>query len=216
MQLLDVFSGSQNLRRTFQSHGFKVTSIDNTRYRNSEQDTLIMDFLDFDFKSYDQAYFHVLFFGLPCDAFSKASGGHHFTSSLEPKTEFANISLSLLNHVLSCIDHFKDAVFYIENPSGGLCHHRAIKARIHTSDLFMYRFFMSQFGFPTPKQTDLFTNNNQLALFDRFYRKNNRYQQQKFYNLSDHQRHTYPTAFCDFIYKWSLLQLNSKSISNVS
>ena len=218
MRLLDVFSGSQQLRRYFESKGWDVLSIDNKKYRNSSPDTLIIDFLEFNYKSYDPGYFDILFFGLPCDAFSKASGGHHFTSSHEPKTEFAHKSIELLNHTLNCSAYFEKSIFYIENPSGGLCNHHAIRHRIQHNELFMYRFFMSQFNFPTPKQTDIFTNNPTLVLFEKYYRKNGIYNNKTFDCLSENQRHTYTPEFCKFIFDWSITQLTrvqDTSISNL-
>lgn len=203
MNVLDVFSGSQSLRREFINNGHQVTSIDIKKYRNSSPDTLIMNFLDFDFKVYSPGHFDILFFGLPCDAFSKASGGYHFTRSHEPKTEFANISIELLNKTFECLSYFNDAIFYIENPSGGLCNYPLVKQSLLDSKMFLYRFFMSQFGFCTPKQTDIFTNNTQLVIFDKFYRKNGIYQKQKFDRLSLNQKHSYPIDFCKFICKWS-------------
>jgi len=210
MNLLDVFSGSQNLSKVFINANYQVTSIDNVKYRNTSPDTLIMNFLDFDFTAYNTDHFDVLFFGLPCTCYSKASGGLHFDKDFKPKTEDAIISDLLMIKCFETIRYFDNAVFYIENPSGGVCNHPLMKSFLKERNGTVYRFFMSQFGFSTPKQTDIFTNNNILALFDKFYRRNGIYQKNKFDRLSLKQRQCYTEDFCNFILEWTYLDTLAK------
>jgi site-specific DNA-cytosine methylase len=210
MRLLDVFSGSQTLRNVFIDDGHEVVSIDNKKYRNSSPDTLIMDFLHFDYTTYHPDHFDVLFFGLPCTAFSKASGGLHFDKNFKPKSETAVISELLMLKCFETITYFNNATFYIENPAGGLCNHPLMKSFVKERYISMYRLFLSQYGFPTPKQTDIFTNNNIIAFFDSFYRKNGRYTKNKFDNLSLKQRQAYPVNFCKMILEWTYLNELSK------
>lgn len=206
--LLDVFSGSQKLRRSFESNNYNVVSIDNQKYRNTAQDTIIVDFEFWNYLKYNHDHFNTLFFGLPCQAFSKASGGFHFDNNYKPKTDFALKSERLLLKVIDTINYFNSATFYIENPAGGLVNHPFMKDFITRNKLHVYRINFGLYGFPTAKQTDIITNNKILHIDNRMYRENGRYSAKKFDNLSAIQRHTYPTDFCSMVVKWDLMNHN--------
>lgn len=196
---MEVFSGSQTLRRCFESANHHVVSIDNKKYRDSAPDTIIMDFMDFDYTIYPKHYFDFIHFGLPCDAFSKASGGFHFDGNWKPKTDFAYLSIELMLKSIQMTKYFKNAIFFFENPTGGLVNHPIFKEFILSSGLQVIRIHLGQYGFKTSKQTDIITNSNLLWVDNRMYRKNGVYSKVKFDNLSDNQRHTYPIAFCEKI-----------------
>lgn len=212
---LELFSGSQTLRRSFESRSHSVISLDNTQYRNSAQDTILCDFLHFDYKLYPAHFFDWIWIGLPCDAFSKASGGFHFGPDHTEKTDFATLSVEMMKKSIQLTKYFNNSIFFFENPAGGLVNHPIMKDFILKNSLQVIRIHLGQYGFKTAKQTDIITNSSLLWVDNRLYRKNGRYQKFSFDNLSDHQIHTYPEQFCNKIVDYtekSFLHHQLKSI----
>lgn len=204
MRVLELFSGSQTLRRCFENHDHTVISLDNKKYRNSAPDTIIIDFMDFNQSFYPQHYFDIVWIGLPCDSFSKASGNYHFDADWNPKTDFAELSILLMLKSIQVTQYFNKSIFYFENPSGGLVNHPIFREFILNHNLQVIRLHLGSYGFPTAKQTDIITNSNLLWVDNRMYRSNGVYAKNKFDNLSDNQRHTYPIAFAEKIVDFSL------------
>ena len=162
LRVLELFSGSQTLRREFETHDHTVISLDSKRYRNSAKDTIILDFMQFDYTVYPQHYFDIVWIGLPCDAFSKASGNFHFDSNWNPKTDFALLSIELLLKSIQVTRYFSKAIFFFENPTGGLVNHPLMKEFILQHNLQLIRIHFGSYGFPTQKQTDIITNSSLL------------------------------------------------------
>jgi site-specific DNA-cytosine methylase len=199
IKVLELFAGSQQIRKSFEDRGASVVSVDIKNYRNSAPDTIIMDILNFDYMSYSRDSFDFIFIGFPCETFSKASGGKHFDSAYNPLTDQAHTSIHLLNHVFGLLEWFKDADFMFENPTGAIINHPVFKEYMESNCLNLIRTFQGLYGYPTFKQTDLITTIWGLWIDNKLYRKNGIYSKQKFDNLSDNQRHSYPPEFANRI-----------------
>jgi hypothetical protein len=206
---IEFFSGRQKLTETFLAHGVTCLSLDNHQVRGSRKLDFHIDFFDFDYKSIPPAHYDFLYFGFPCTTFSKASGGKHFKNGFCPLTPMALTSLDLMERMFQIIDHLQPKVFYIENPSGGLCNNFYFKQYFDKYLAYIYRFSMQSFGFPTQKLTDIFTNSSIPILSNPVTRCNGRYSSVKFDNLTLRQRQAYPQAFCDMIVENCLLHLGS-------
>lgn len=196
---IEFFSGSQQLTTTLNSLGINCISLDNRKLRGSKAPDHFIDFLEFDYKMFHTEYFNVLYFGFPCTAFSKASGGKHFNKRRHPLTATAHTSIKLMMRMFEIIDYFSSATFYIENPAGGLANNYYFANIWPLYKAHIYRLSMDHFGFPTTKQTDLFTNSSIPFLFNRSHRVNGKYSKQKFSNLSLNKRQSYTPDFCNFI-----------------
>lgn len=210
MNMLDVFSGSQSMRAAFLKEGFNVLSIDKYKKYRTDKQTVIIDLMDWNYSTFERTDFDVLFFGLPCTTFSKASGGKHFTKLKEPKTKEAIESLNLLQKCFDIIDYFYDAIFYIENPAGGLESFDIIKKKIFTDNIFYSSFYLKMYGGPTPKHTILLHNNRTLNLFQPYYRKKGIINDVSLSNLTITKRQKYPDLMCEMITNCTIAEIKRK------
>lgn len=201
MVLIEFFSGSSSLSDYFERNGSISITLDNRQVRQCREVDYKANFLEFDYKVLSIYKPTVLYFGLPCTAWSKASGGVHFDRNYTALTSTATDSILMLAKVFEIISFFPQAVWYIENPAGRLFNSPYMQGYFKVLKFFVYRFDMAVFGFPTKKQTDLFTNSTVPLLYCPTHRVNGRYQSNKFSNLSLKQRQKYPSAFCRFIFE---------------
>ena len=196
---IEFFAGKQQLTSSFLNENVNCLSLDFIQIRNTRKIDLLIDFMDFDYLSYAPGYFDFFYFGFPCTTFSKASGGKHFKNGFCPLTDNALTSIILLNRMFDIIDYLKPKVFYIENPTGGLCNNYYFNNRFKQYQAYIYRISLGSFGFPTQKMTDIFTNSNIPIMSNQVARQNKRYSKQKFNNLTLRQRQAYPKAYAEMI-----------------
>lgn len=208
--VLDLFTGTGNMSIALRAVGFNVVSLDVVQYYGSPQLTHKIDILEFDYQAYPSDYFNFLYIALPCDCFSKASGGYHFYKNRIPVTCAANTAIQIMGKIHEIIRYFDKAVFVIENPSGGLANNFYFKNHCFFSKCNVYTTSLGSFGFPTQKKTDLFTNSDTLLLLPQSYRVNGRYSKKSLDNMTKKQRSAYPLAFCFFIadYFISIININ--------
>lgn len=199
MRTIEFFCGTAHLSDVLEYQGHLAHTLDLVQIKNSRKIDYLQDFLEFDYKAFSPAHFDVIFFAIPCTAFSKASGGKHFDKNWQPLTQTAVTSSLIVQRCFEIINYFSQAIFYIENPAGRLVTFPPMAAFVTRSDVHIWRFDLLIFGFPTKKQTDLITNSEIPFLFCPVHRVNGKYQKNKFDNLSLRQRQTYPLAFCEFI-----------------
>ncbi len=205
MKALEFSAGTAQITEQFLLKGVDCECLDNHQLRNSRRIDYLMDFLEFDYKSIHPDTYNFLFFGVPCTAFSKASGGKHFTKDFARLTARSEEAVLIVNRVFEIIRHFKNAVWYIENPAGGLYRYLAHIGIIGSIHMHVYRIDQLVFGFPTKKQTDIFTNSSVPILVSPVFRVNGKYQKQKFDNLTLKQRQAYTSSFCAMIVDNALL-----------
>jgi hypothetical protein len=199
MNGIEFFAGTSGIKKALQVTGLNMVSLDFVQLRGEMPIDLLMDFLDFEYQAYNPNHFNFLYFGFPCTTFSKASGGKHFIKSNTPVTSAAHTSILMMQKMFDIINYFDAAIYYIENPAGGLCNNELFKSLLRSSHGLKYRVFMGAFGFPTSKQTDIFTNSTALILSECRYRSNGRYSKQKFDNLTLKKRQKYPVHYCEMI-----------------
>ena len=199
-KLFEFFSGTAILSKVFQENGWRAQTLDKKKYRFFNSPGYTVDFLKFDYKSEVPGSYEVLWFGLPCTAWSKASGGYHFDKNFIPKTQVAWQSIAQLKRCFEIIDFLKPKYYFVENPTSGLFKYLdqtgIFKARSQT----LIRFDMASFGGKTQKKTDLITNCTNLFLANPTYRINGINQDTKFHNLTYLQRIAYPRQFCQAIF----------------
>lgn len=199
MKALEFFAGTAQVTKQFIKSGVVCHSLDNHQLRCSHSHDYLMDFLAFNYKSIPPDTYDFLFFGVPCTAFSKASGGKHFTSDFVPLTSKSHEAIAIVRRTFEIIAHFSSAIFYIENPAGGLYRYLVQEGYIPGSHIQVYRVDMLVFGFPTKKQTDIITNSRVPILVCPVVRVNGKYQQNKFDNLTVKQRQAYTVSFATMV-----------------
>lgn len=200
MRFIEFFAGKQSLTTVFEKEGFDCYSLDNNQVRGCRKLDFNIDFMVWDYTKYDKNYFDVLWFGFPCTTFSKASGGKHFLRNAFPLTEKARHSVIMLNRLFEIINHFDKAIFYIENPAGGMCNNIHFREKFDNYQALRYRLDQSTFGYYTQKPTDIFTNSKIPFLHCKHYRVRGKTQKVKFDNLTLIKRQAYTIEFAKFIF----------------
>lgn len=199
MKILDLFSGSQMLAQVLRDNGHHVITVDYHQYRYAPVLTHNTNIFAFNYQAYSRDYFDFIFIGLPCTAFSRASGGYHFKKNMIPVTNTAQASILMIGLIYELLKYFDFPPFMLENPMGGLRNNFFFKNHCYFGQLTMYCTSFGAFGFPTQKKTDLFTNIDFLILFPTSYRVNGRYQKKPLCNLTNKQKSSYPIKFCEFV-----------------
>lgn len=210
---LEFFAGTQQLTRSLLENNIDCKSLDIVQVRNCRKIDFLIDFMDFDYKAYAPDHFDFMFFGFPCNTFSKASGGKHFFKGFCPLTVKAYNSILMLDRMFQMINYFDRAIFYIENPAGGLYNNYYFKSHFQNLAAHTYRLPLGGFGFCTQKMTDIFTNSQILFIYPQITRQNGRYHKQKFNSLSLRERQAYPKPFTEMItvnIKLNFIENNTK------
>lgn len=192
--ILSLFDCSGKIGKAFQFYGFKTLTLDIHTGYNGHKTDIVTDILKWDYRAYPCSQFKFIYIALPCQCYSKASGGYHFKNKL-PVTSQAYQSINILIRIWQITQYF-GCPFVIENPSGGLCNNVFFNAFFK---LQITRLSQAYFGFPTQKLTDLFSNFPLLVMSSPVHRVNGRYSKTKLDNLSYRQRVTYTDAFCEAI-----------------
>ena len=195
---IEFFAGCSQITQAFIKKGGLCYSLDFVQLKNERKIDFLTDFLAFDYKQFSAAHIDFLYFGLPCETYSKASGGLHWCKNEILTTDALAAYLYFLRMV-EIIKYFDKAVFYIENPSGAVCSKSFFLDFVKDYQAYIYTLSLFSFGFCTQKKTNIITNSSFLMITPDTYRVNGRFQKQKFDNLSLKQRQKYPVHFATFI-----------------
>ena len=117
MRVLDLFAGLKGWSTPFAERGHEVITVDIDPVFGS---TLTADALAM---GPNLGRFDVVLASPPCEAFSVASIGSHWTGGLrayEPKTPQAHTALALVHWTIAAIESMRPTFAVIENPRGML------------------------------------------------------------------------------------------------
>jgi site-specific DNA-cytosine methylase len=195
---IEFFAGCSVITKEFINTGHTCLSLDNVQHRQERKIDYLIDFLVFDYKSFNKKEIDFLYFGFPCNTFSKASGGLHWEKNKILTINALDAYLMFLRMV-EIINYFSNAVFYIENPSGSICSKKFFLDWVNTNKYYIYTISMSSFGFSTQKKTNIITNSSVLLISPDTRRVNGRYSKNKIENLSLKKRQKYTPFFAKFI-----------------
>lgn len=211
MNLVELFSGSGNVSSSFRSYGFETFEIDNRKRSGVCMPDLKLNILDLKRRMIPFDKIDVVWCGLPCTAYSHASG-NHYRDADNNLNHLANSYIKLLKFSLNFIEENHPLLYFIENPTGRLRYQKLmIDFLARTSGMIKYC-TLGSYGFDTTKPTDIFTNATQLQLrtplkFGRGYKAPG-----IFSNLSLIQRQQTPQDLCNDIAKQSTLMINNISL----
>jgi hypothetical protein len=163
MNLLELFAGSRSIGEEAELQGFRVFSVDWTKYKNID---LIIDIGKI--KKEDIPFIPDVGWSSPdCKTYSIAACGTHRykpekdTRHKKPKTQYAIDCDRVNQHFLLLFEYYlsvnPDFVFFIENPRGNLRHMDWMqKYKRHTV-------WYCQYGDDRAKPTDIWTNSKTWA-----------------------------------------------------
>lgn len=184
------------MKNAFQNLGYHCISSNLEQNKENYSVDLIGDFMQLDYQAYINQPPQLIFAAIPCQAFSKASGGKHFKNGV-PQTPIAHKSLNMLDKIKDLTLQW-DCGLVIENPAGGLCNNPYFQKHL---PLQFNRVPQGQYGFKTPKYTDIFSNFPLLIMSNPIYRVNGRISDIKLENMSYRQKTTFPVTFCKLLAK---------------
>lgn len=205
---IEVFCGNGSFSKVARSLGYEVISLDNRRRKGVCEPTLKVNILEVQHTFFNSMNPDVIWFGLPCDIWSNASGGFHLDKKFNPKTEKAKLHLDIFNKTTQIIKSLSSGYFFIENPRGRLQKYPELHKFLKDTNAFVYECTLSSYGFPTTKPTIIITNYPDLKLkpLDSFGRGAKNKVPGTFDNLTKSQRQKTPEKLIKHI----LNQVNNK------
>jgi site-specific DNA-cytosine methylase len=150
-KMLELFSGSAIMSKTFKEHGWDTCSIDiEAEYHPDWNGNIGMISKDMVLERFGHP--DVIWSSPPCECFSVASIGHHWNIDKTPKTVQAKYAMVLHTVAFKLIESLAPRYWFIENP-------RAMLRRMpwmQGSDRYTITF--CQYGERRMKPTDIWTN----------------------------------------------------------
>lgn len=115
MKVLELYAGSRSIGKVAEKRGHTVFSVDIKEFEGIDLAADIEHLRpeDIPFKP------DVIWASPPCTTYSLAAISHH-RDGVIPKSDFAKKSDRLIKNTIALIEHWPDAIFYIENPMGML------------------------------------------------------------------------------------------------
>ena len=156
--MLELFSGSGKISRSFQRAGYKTTTVDVRKRKGVCEPDIRADIGQITIHDLPSNEFDVVWVGLPCDIWSYAAKGHHWTTENLPKTKKCLDHIDLLHHTLSLLEQINTRYLFLENPRGHLRNYEYFQQWMKRRGIITYTVTLSSYGFPTTKPTNIFTN----------------------------------------------------------
>jgi hypothetical protein len=116
MKLLELFSGSGIVSKTFKDAGHEVMTLDFIKTYNPN---ICCNIMDFRLEMLGEYKPDVVWASPECRCFSVASIGHHWKGgkrAYEPKTDDAIKAIDMVTKTMEIINELSPNIFYIENP----------------------------------------------------------------------------------------------------
>lgn len=159
MNIVELFAGTKSFANVAVKHGATTFTSDFDASFNTDYTA---DIMEFDTKRVPFAV-DVLWASPPCETFSVASLGHHWTGgkgAYEPKTQACLDGIKRVEKTLEIIDQLQPKVWIIENPRGVL---RKLPM-MNREGMYRYTVTYCQYGDTRMKPTDLWSNMPNLQL----------------------------------------------------
>lgn len=157
MKVLELFAGTRSIGKAFEAHGHEVFSIDWDKA--FEDIDLYADIGTLTAQSIMDRFGRpdVIWASPDCTTFSVAAISYHRrknkeTGNLDPITEYARFCDEVDQHVLALIGELQPALWFIENPRGGM------RSMAWMRGLPRYTVTYCKYGDTRMKPTDLWTN----------------------------------------------------------
>lgn len=157
MRILELFAGTRSIGKAFEARGHEVFSVEWDK--NFENIDLYADIGALTAQDILQRFGRpdILWASPDCTTFSIAAISHHRrknpeTGNLDPVSDYAKFCDAVDQNVLTLIRELKPALYFIENPRGGM------RKMTWMRDLPRYTLTYCQYGDTRMKPTDIWTN----------------------------------------------------------
>lgn len=153
MNIVELFAGTKSFSNIAKTHGAAVFTSDIDDQFNTDYTVSITDF-DFHKVPFNT---DILWASPPCETFSVASLGHHWTGgkgAYEPKTQACIDGIDRVKKTLQIIEQLNPEAWIIENPRGVL---RKMDF-MNKDGIYRYTVTYCQYGDTRMKPTDLWSN----------------------------------------------------------
>lgn len=157
LKVLELFAGTRSIGKAFESKGHDVFSVEWDK--NFENINLYADILKVSAGDILSRFGHpdVIWASPDCTTFSIAAISHHRrrnpdTGNLDPVSDYAKFCDKVDQHVLQLIKDLNPALYFIENPRGGM------RKMVWMKSLPRYTVTYCQYGDTRMKPTDIWTN----------------------------------------------------------
>lgn len=121
---IDLFSGTNSFSAAFEkSREWDVVTVDlnpddlDEIQPDIQADVRDLSADDFDIDGYENV---VVLASPPCKAFSLAAAHHHMDENVEPKTDFGEMSIDLVEKTIDLCKSLSPDFWFLENPMGGM------------------------------------------------------------------------------------------------
>lgn len=158
LNVVELFSGSGIVSDEFKKEGHNVFSIDIRKRKGICEPDLKKNIMQVTLKDIPFKKVDVLWASPPCDVFSKASGGFHWTKEGTPKTEKCLEHIKLLRKCIKLIEQINPDYFFIENPDGKMKYQKDLVNFLIRNNGKTIKVNYKDYGFGTLKPTTIFTN----------------------------------------------------------
>ena len=206
MNVIELFSGSGIISRTFSERGHKTFSIDIRQRKGICEPDLRKSILQVSMKDIPFKKVDVLWASPPCDVFSKAGAGFHWNKDGTPKTEKCHVHLQVLRKTIKLIEKINPDIYFIENPDARMKYRKELVNFLIRSKGMIKKAYYKNYGFGTLKPTNIFTN--ALDYWPKNIpgtipsKSNSNLPEKNFDNLTKNQRQTIPEDFAKEIVRY--------------
>lgn len=149
MNVLELFAGTASFSNSATGHHIFTSDYDPQFNTDYCVDIMKFDITKVPFKP------DVIWASPPCETFSVASIGHHWTGgsgAYIPKTENAKLGIERVLKTIQIINELKPKYWFIENPRG------VLRKMPFMQDFYRYTVTYCQYGDTRMKPTDIWSN----------------------------------------------------------
>jgi hypothetical protein len=158
MKLLELFSGSGIISKTFKDAGHEVVTLDFISKYNPD---ICCDIMEFKTEMLDGFRPDVVWASPECKCFSVASIGHHWTGGMcayKPKSYEPVKAIDMIIKTISILNDLNPMAFYIENPLDVLWKLDIMEQMKREN--FFHQITYCRYGDKRMKPTGILTNNS--------------------------------------------------------